>query len=499
MLDLAGGTRCCFLTLRDTDLDMSMSVTLPAGSVMRLGDRLADGAHVVVHARPHVPAEEAAAGFAADRRAPRRARRAARAHRAPQGACSPAEGLFDESRKRPLPFLPAVVGLVCAQQGDAEHDVVVQRAGAVARGAVRDPPGDGPGPARGARGERRDRRPRRDPAGRGHRRGARRRVVRGPAAVQQRDARARGGRVPHAARQRDRAPHSTRRCSTSSPTCAPRRRPTRPSGSCPTSPRSVRGSRRRGSGPAAAVTAPPGARAGRARRTGAAARCSRGRRRSSTRTSRGVHRAARLRGRALPTRRSRPRRRRPRPGGAGAGAVARRDARARVRGRAARGRRGGARPGRRATGRPLRVRVSRGELGVQVTERLRRRPPGRGAATRHGGAGGDAQRAERADLLVDCPTWHPHGRRPQRRTRTSRPGDARLRAGARRARRASSRRLESRRGALEESLALWERGEALAARCQEWLDGARERLAAARRTRRERRSPAGDDAAGRRP
>jgi exodeoxyribonuclease VII small subunit len=35
---------------------------------------------------------------------------------------------------------------------------------------------------------------------------------------------------------------------------------------------------------------------------------------------------------------------------------------------------------------------------------------------------------------------------------------------------------------LEESLALWERGEALADRCQEWLDGARERLAAARRT-----------------
>jgi exodeoxyribonuclease VII small subunit len=32
---------------------------------------------------------------------------------------------------------------------------------------------------------------------------------------------------------------------------------------------------------------------------------------------------------------------------------------------------------------------------------------------------------------------------------------------------------------LEESLALWERGEALARRCQEWLDGARQRLAAA--------------------
>lgn len=33
---------------------------------------------------------------------------------------------------------------------------------------------------------------------------------------------------------------------------------------------------------------------------------------------------------------------------------------------------------------------------------------------------------------------------------------------------------------LEESMALWERGEALAARCQEWLDGARQRLATVR-------------------
>jgi exodeoxyribonuclease VII small subunit len=32
---------------------------------------------------------------------------------------------------------------------------------------------------------------------------------------------------------------------------------------------------------------------------------------------------------------------------------------------------------------------------------------------------------------------------------------------------------------LEESLALWERGEKLATICQEWLDGARQRLDAA--------------------
>jgi exodeoxyribonuclease VII small subunit len=40
-------------------------------------------------------------------------------------------------------------------------------------------------------------------------------------------------------------------------------------------------------------------------------------------------------------------------------------------------------------------------------------------------------------------------------------------------------RLEAGGATLEESLALWERGEALAARCQEWLDNARDRLAAA--------------------
>lgn len=41
-------------------------------------------------------------------------------------------------------------------------------------------------------------------------------------------------------------------------------------------------------------------------------------------------------------------------------------------------------------------------------------------------------------------------------------------------------RLEQGGTTLEESLQLWERGEALAARCEEWLLGARQRLEAAR-------------------
>ena len=54
-------------------------------------------------------------------------------------------------------------------------------------------------------------------------------------------------------------------------------------------------------------------------------------------------------------------------------------------------------------------------------------------------------------------------------------------------------RLEAGAGSLEESLALWERGEALAARCQQWLDGARARLVAAAP------APADDETSGPRP
>lgn len=41
------------------------------------------------------------------------------------------------------------------------------------------------------------------------------------------------------------------------------------------------------------------------------------------------------------------------------------------------------------------------------------------------------------------------------------------------------RKLEAGGTTLEESLALWERGEQLAATCQHWLEGARQRLAKA--------------------
>ena len=48
---------------------------------------------------------------------------------------------------------------------------------------------------------------------------------------------------------------------------------------------------------------------------------------------------------------------------------------------------------------------------------------------------------------------------------------------------------------LEQSLELWERGERLAAVCEEWLDGARARLAAAMAKRRDAAEDDGEDEA----
>ena len=52
------------------------------------------------------------------------------------------------------------------------------------------------------------------------------------------------------------------------------------------------------------------------------------------------------------------------------------------------------------------------------------------------------------------------------------------------------RRLESGGATLEESLALWERGEELAGVCQSWLEGARARLGNARTAPDDSRPPA---------
>lgn len=57
-------------------------------------------------------------------------------------------------------------------------------------------------------------------------------------------------------------------------------------------------------------------------------------------------------------------------------------------------------------------------------------------------------------------------------------------------------RLETGGTSLEESLSLWERGEELARICQNWLDGARERLAAVQQGAADQSEADSSDAAG---
>jgi len=112
-----------FVTLRDTDQNMSLRATVQGSQFDALGPDVTDGSRVVLFARPTwyqrdgsltLDAEEIATVGLGDLLARIEALKEALA----------LEGLFDRERKVPLPFVPNLVGLVCANQGDAEHDVI---------------------------------------------------------------------------------------------------------------------------------------------------------------------------------------------------------------------------------------------------------------------------------------------------------------------------------------------------------------------------------------
>ncbi|WP_425498937.1 exodeoxyribonuclease VII large subunit [Oerskovia flava] len=118
------GTSMAFLTLRDTDQDMSLPVAAFAQVVDAVATPLAEGAHVVVHAKPVFWARRGSFQLQAQEiRAVGVGELLARIDHLRRILA--AEGLFDPDRKVPLPFLPAVVGLVCGRESKAEHDVVV--------------------------------------------------------------------------------------------------------------------------------------------------------------------------------------------------------------------------------------------------------------------------------------------------------------------------------------------------------------------------------------
>jgi exodeoxyribonuclease VII large subunit len=117
------GQGTCYLTLRDTDVDLSFTVTIATRVLDALAVPLADGAHVVVHARPQLFPRRGSLSLAADDLRPVGVGELlARVEHLRRVLA--AEGLFAAERKRPLPFLPRAVGLVCGRASAAERDVV---------------------------------------------------------------------------------------------------------------------------------------------------------------------------------------------------------------------------------------------------------------------------------------------------------------------------------------------------------------------------------------
>nr|WP_307815639.1 exodeoxyribonuclease VII large subunit [Myceligenerans indicum] len=118
------GSGMQFLTLRDADRDVSLPVTIFSSAMARLAKVPTEGDHVVVHAKPTFWTKRGTLQMQAnDIRAVGIGELLARIEELKR--VLGAEGLFDLDRKRPLPFLPAVVGLVCGRESKAEHDVVV--------------------------------------------------------------------------------------------------------------------------------------------------------------------------------------------------------------------------------------------------------------------------------------------------------------------------------------------------------------------------------------
>jgi exodeoxyribonuclease VII large subunit len=116
------GSRTIFLTLRDKLAEVSVSVTISPTTLDGAGP-LTEGATVVARLKPSYFEGSGRFSFYCDAITPvgegRLLARLEQTKRLLQ-----AEGLFDRSRKKPLPFLPRAVGLVTGAGSAAEKDVV---------------------------------------------------------------------------------------------------------------------------------------------------------------------------------------------------------------------------------------------------------------------------------------------------------------------------------------------------------------------------------------
>jgi exodeoxyribonuclease VII large subunit len=117
------GQSTAYLTLRDVDVDMSLNVTVRTTTLDAMRAPLAEGARVVVQAKPTFWTKRGTLQLDARQVRPVGiGELLARLEHLKRVLAS--EGLFDRDRKRPLPFLPGKIGLICGRASAAEKDVV---------------------------------------------------------------------------------------------------------------------------------------------------------------------------------------------------------------------------------------------------------------------------------------------------------------------------------------------------------------------------------------
>jgi exodeoxyribonuclease VII large subunit len=117
------GAGVVFLTLRDPSHDVSVGVTCYRQVYDVIADVVSEGARVVVHAKPEWYAPRGQLSLrAVEIRPVGVGELLARLEQLKKSLA--AEGLFAPERKKPLPFLPQLVGLVCGRASAAERDVL---------------------------------------------------------------------------------------------------------------------------------------------------------------------------------------------------------------------------------------------------------------------------------------------------------------------------------------------------------------------------------------
>jgi exodeoxyribonuclease VII large subunit len=121
-INIRPDSKTVFMVLRDPAADMSLTVTCPRDLVLGAPVKLAEGTQVVVCGKPTFYTGRGTFSLRlSEIRAVGIGELLARIERLRR--LLDAEGLFDPRLKRPIPFLPSMIGLITGRSSAAEHDV----------------------------------------------------------------------------------------------------------------------------------------------------------------------------------------------------------------------------------------------------------------------------------------------------------------------------------------------------------------------------------------